>query len=250
MDTRCIVVQRWGSATREAEKERRGEGVESSSAASALWRSNIQTSRSFAVCQILSSAPIGARVPLILLRRLFLHLLLWSRSKSTLPPPPPPLRRVSPSPSLSLPFAQTIPKRLCRRLMPMLACAAGNNDLPSSPSLPYPYLFLSLSLSPYFRVYLAFWLDPLDSDVYTKTHGWGRERDRGRGKERERRETCRSILCAATTRSHPSPRRAATMNPWIDCSLFTLEHSHIMVGPPLDVVDYPLSSKLNLSDCS
>lgn len=23
-----------------------------------------------------------------------------------------------------------------------------------------------------------------------------------------------------------------------------------MVGPPLDVVDYPLSSKLNLSDCS
>lgn len=102
MDTRCIVVQRWGSATREAEKERRGEGVESSSAASALWRSNIQTSRSFAVCQILSSAPIGARVPLILLRRLFLHLLLWSRSKSTLPPPPPPLRRVSPSPSLSL----------------------------------------------------------------------------------------------------------------------------------------------------
>lgn len=111
-------------------------------------------------------------------------------------------------------------------------------------------LSVSLSLSPYFRVYLAFWLDPLDSDVYTKTHGWGRERDRGRGKERERRETCRSILCAATTRSHPSPRRAATMNPWIDCSLFTLEHSHIMVGPPLDVVDYPLSSKLNLSDCS
>lgn len=114
-----------------------------------------------------------------------------------------------------------------------------------------PYLSLSIPLSLYFRVYLAFWSDPLDSDVYTKTHGWGRERDREREEGgRERRETCRSILCAATTRSHPSPRRAATMNPWIDCSLFTLEHSHIMVGPPLDVVDYPLSSKLNLSDCS
>lgn len=77
-----------------------------------------------------------------------------------------------------------------------------------------PYLSLSIPLSLYFRVYLAFWSDPLDSDVYTKTHGWGRERDREREEGgRERRETCRSILCAATTRSHPSPRRAATMNP-------------------------------------
>lgn len=121
------------------------------------------------------------------------------------------LHRVSPS----SPFAQTIPKRLCRRLMPMLACA-GNNDLPSSLSLPLSIsIYSSLSLSLYFRVYLAFWSDPLDSDVYTKTHGWGRERDRDRGRKggRERRETCRSILCAATTRSHPSPRRAATMNP-------------------------------------
>ena len=76
-----------------------------------------------------------------------------------------------------------------------------------------------------------------------------REKERDRERERER-EACRSILCAASTRSHPSPQRAATMNPWIDCSLFTLEHSHIMAGPPLDVVDYPLSSKLNLSDWS
>lgn len=241
MDTRCIEVQRWGSATREAGKERRGRGgVESSSAASALWRSNIQTSRSFAVCQILSSAPIGARVPLILLRRLFLHLLLWSRSKSTLPPPPP-LHQVSLSLSLSLSplhrrYQSAHVADWCQCWL-VLQVTMTSLPLFLSPI----YLYFSLSLSPYFRVYLAFWLDPLDSDVYTKTHGWGRERER---------ETCRSILCAATTRSHPSPRRAATMNPWIDCSLFTLEHSHIMVGPPLDVVDYPLSSKLNLSDCS
>lgn len=188
MDTRCIVVQRWGSATREAEKERRGEGVESSSAASALWRSNIQTSRSFAVCQILSSAPIGARVPLILLRRLFLHLLLWSRSKSTLPPPPPPLRRVSPSPSLSLPFAQTIPKRLCRRLMPMLACAAGNNDLPSSPSLPYPYLFLSLSPPISVYILLSGWIPWIQMYIQRHTDGGEKEIEvegkRGRGERR------------------------------------------------------------------
>lgn len=65
------------------------------------------------------------------------------------------LHRVSPS----SPFAQTIPKRLCRRLMPMLACA-GNNDLPSSLSLPlsisiYSSLSLSLSLFPCISCFLV-----------------------------------------------------------------------------------------------
>lgn len=206
MDTRCIVVQRWGSATREAEKERRGEGVESSSAASALWRSNIQTSRSFAVCQILSSAPIGARVPLILLRRLFLHLLLWSRSKSTLPPPPPPLRRVSPSPSLSLPFAQTIPKRLCRRLMPMLACAAGNNDLPSSPSLPYPYLFLFLSPPISVYILLSGWIPWIQMYIQRHTDGGEKEIE---GEERDVQEhsvrSDHSKSSLSSTSSHDEP---------------------------------------------
>ena len=113
------------------------------------------------------------------------------------------------------------------------------------------FRFVSLSLSIHLSVHpsvclcisLSGWIPRIQ--MYIQRHTNGRERERKR-----QREACRSILCAATTRSHPSPRRAATMNPWIDCSLFTLEHSHIMAGPPLDVVDYPLSSKLNLSDCS
>lgn len=61
------------------------------------------------------------------------------------------LHRVSPS----SPFAQTIPKRLCRRLMPMLACA-GNNDLPSSLSLPLSIsIYSSLSLFPCISCFLV-----------------------------------------------------------------------------------------------
>ena len=77
--------------------------------------------------------------------------------------------------------------------MPMHVASAGNNDSPSLRSLcrsigcalsvhftsVFRYVSLSLSIihlsvRPSVRlsilVYLAFWLDPPDSDVYTKTH--------------------------------------------------------------------------------
>lgn len=183
MDTRCIEVQRWGSATREAGKERRGRGgVESSSAASALWRSNIQTSRSFAVCQILSSAPIGARVPLILLRRLFLHLLLWSRSKSTLPPPPP-LHQVSLSLSLSL-------SPLHRRYQSAhvadwcqcwLVLQVTMTSLPLFLSPIYLYFSLSLSLPISVYILLSGWIPWIQMYIQRHTDGEERERERRAG---------------------------------------------------------------------
>lgn len=88
--------------------------------------------------------------------------------------------------------------------------------------------------------------DPLDSDVYMHTKVRESRRDRGTERDREggihehslRSDHSKSSLLVEQPR----------WTPWIDCSLFTLEHSHIMAGPTLDVVDYPLSSKLNLSD--
>lgn len=89
---------------------------------------------------------------------------------------------------LSLPFAQTIPKRLCRRLMPMLACAAGNNDLPSSPSLPYLYLFLSLSPPISVYILLSGWIPWIQMYIQRHTDGGEKEIEvegkRGRGERR------------------------------------------------------------------
>lgn len=93
------------------------------------------------------------------------------------------LHRVSPS----SPFAQTIPKRLCRRLMPMLACA-GNNDLPSSLSLPYLSLSVSLSLSISVYILLSGRIPWIQMYIQRHTDGGEKEIEIEGGREGGREE--------------------------------------------------------------
>lgn len=101
------------------------------------------------------------------------------------------LHRVSPS----SPFAQTIPKRLCRRLMPMLACA-GNNDLPSSLSLPYLSLSVSLSLSISVYILLSGRIPWIQMYIQRHTDGGEKEIEIEGGREGGRGERRAGAFCA------------------------------------------------------
>lgn len=101
------------------------------------------------------------------------------------------LHRVSPS----SPFAQTIPKRLCRRLMPMLACA-GNNDLPSSLSLPYLSLSVSLSLSISVYILLSGRIPWIQMYIQRHTDGGEKEIEIEGGREEGREERRAGAFCA------------------------------------------------------
>lgn len=101
------------------------------------------------------------------------------------------LHRVSPS----SPFAQTIPKRLCLRLMPMLACA-GNNDLPSSLSLPYLSLSVSLSLSISVYILLSGRIPWIQMYIQRHTDGGEKEIEIEGGREEGREERRAGAFCA------------------------------------------------------
>lgn len=101
------------------------------------------------------------------------------------------LHRVSPS----SPFAQTIPKRLCRRLMPMLACA-GNNDLPSSLSLPYLSLSVSPSLSISVYILLSGRIPWIQMYIQRHTDGGEKEIEIEGGREEGREERRAGAFCA------------------------------------------------------